>query len=800
MRISLNWLKQYIDIDEYSPEKLAEKITVAGVEVEEIIHLAYGSNLIIGYVEEREDHPDSDHLSVCKVNIGNEVIQIVCGAPNVDKDQKVIVALPGANLPAKGVIIKKGNIRNQESNGMICSLLELGVDEKYLSQDQKDGIEVLENDAPIGDKNPLAYLGLDDVIFELKPTPNRGDVLSMVSFVHEVAAILNKPIKKSLENISFDKLSKSSYLVSSESEKCKRFAVRGINDIKVKESPRWLIQVLRSCGIRSINNIVDIGNYIMILLGQPLHMYDADKLSTNKIVVKDGFSEDFIALDDNKYMLDKDDLLVTSGNQLCCLAGVMGSKSTEIDVNTKRIVVESAEFNGVQLRKTSRRLQLFSEASNRFIRGIDYTRSLYALDLAAKLLVKYADAKIVEEIVSYGNYDFIPTKITLSALKVNKVLGTNFSTFDIVSVFDRLKFKFNEFDGVFVVEIPSYRNDILIEEDLIEEIIRILGFENLKETNSQISTFGGYSSIQHKRKIVRDYLVSNGIYEALTYTLENKKSVGDFCVLDINKNCHSINVLSPMTEDRMYLRQSIIPSLLRSVNYNNFRKINDLKFFEISKMYYNNLEHEHLAIALSGNINNIKWQKNKVADFYTVKGLVCGILELLGIDANRYSFIKVESNNKYYHPGRSAYLVCGKKVFGVVGEIHPLMDIKYDVKSTVACELDLDYIFSLKNSSTKFETPSLYPSISRDIAILVKSEVLAIDLIKCIKKIGKKMVYSAEVFDVYEGQNLEKGYKSIAINIVYQDKEKTLKEEEVLKVHDDIIKNLEIAYDAKLRS
>ncbi|MFA6936180.1 MAG: phenylalanine--tRNA ligase subunit beta, partial [Bacilli bacterium] len=374
MRISLNWLKQYIDIDEYSPEKLAEKITIAGVEVEEIIHLAHGSNLIIGYVEEREDHPDSDHLSVCKVNIGNEVIQIVCGAPNVDKNQKVIVALPGANLPAKGVIIKKGNIRNQESNGMICSLLELGVDEKYLSQDQKDGIEILENDAPIGDKNPLAYLGLDDVIFELKPTPNRGDVLSMISFVYEVAAILNKPIKKALENISFNKLSKSSYLVSSETEKCKRFAVKGINDIKVKESPRWLVQVLRSCGIRSINNIVDIGNYIMILLGQPLHMYDADKLCTNKIIVKDGFSEEFVALDDNKYMLDKDDLLVTSGNQLCCLAGVMGSKSTEIDVNTKRIVVESAEFNGVQLRKTSRRLQLFSEASNRFIRGIDYTR------------------------------------------------------------------------------------------------------------------------------------------------------------------------------------------------------------------------------------------------------------------------------------------------------------------------------------------------------------------------------------------------------------------------------------------
>ncbi|MDD3383298.1 MAG: phenylalanine--tRNA ligase subunit beta [Bacilli bacterium] len=800
MRISLNWLKQYVDIDEYSPEKLAEKITIAGVEVEEIIHMASGSNLIIGFVEERIDHPDSDHLSVCKVNIGNEIIQIVCGAPNVDKNQKVIVALPGANLPAKGVIIKKGNIRNQESNGMICSLLELGVDEKYLSQEQKDGIEILGNDAPIGDKNPLAYLGLDDVIFELKPTPNRGDVLSMISFIYEVSAVLDKPIKKSLESISFNKLTKSSYLVSSETKKCQRFAVRGISNIKVKESPNWLIQVLRSCGIRSINNIVDIGNYIMILLGQPLHMYDANKLSDNKIIVKEGISGEFIALDDIKYNLDKDDLLVTSSNQLCCLAGIMGSKSTEIDNNTKNIVIESAEFSGVQLRKTSRRLQLFSEASNRFIRGIDYTRSLYALDLAAKMLEKYADAKIIEEIVTYGNYDFIPTKITLSAKKVNDVLGTNFSTFAIASVFDRLKFKFNEFDGVFVVEIPSYRNDILIEEDLIEEIIRILGFENLQETNPKISTFGGYSSIQHKRKIIRDYLVSNGIYEALSYTLESKKSIGDFCVLNENKNCEVINVLSPMTEDRMYLRQSLIPSLLRSVNYNNFRKINDIKLFEISKMYYSNLEHEHLAIAISGNINNTKWQKGKVVDFYTVKGLVTGILELLGIDANRYSFIRIENDNMYYHPGRSAYLVCGKKIFGVVGEVHPLMNNKYDIKDTIVCELDLDYIFSLKNSITKFEAPSMYPSISRDIALLVKSDVMSIELIKSIKKIGKKIVRSAEVFDIYEGQNLESGYKSIAINIVYQDKERTLKEDEVLEIHNKIIKDLEDAFNAKLRS
>ena len=799
MDISLKWLGKFLDISKYSPEELADKITIGGVEVESIKYLARGTNLVIGQVLECSNHPDSDHLHVCKVDLGKEITQIVCGAPNVAKGQKVIVSRPGAILPAKGITIQKGVIRGVESNGMICSLLELGVDKKFLSEEQQAGIEVLGDDAVIGDENPLGYLGLDDVIFELKPTPNRGDVLSMLSFAYEVAAILDQKVNYQPE-IKLPKLQKSSYTVSSLTEKCPLFSIKGVEGVKVKEGPKWMADILRSSGIRPLNNIVDIGNYVMLLLGQPLHMYDKDKLASNDFVIKDDVDGEFKSLDGQIRLLQKGDLVVTNDDKYSCLAGVMGSESTMVDDNTTKLAIEAALFYGTSVRRTSQRLQLISDSSTYFVRGVDETRNLLALDLAASLLVEYADAKVVMETVTYGNPNIIREKISISTDKVNSVLGTEFNSSDIEDVFRRLSFKYERQGDEFVVIPPTYRKDIVVKEDLIEEIIRLRGFDNLKSTYPLTANVGVLTPKQKKRNLIRKHFLANGFDEALTYTLLNPKYSSDFLTLDISKN-PEIKLLHPMSEDKSVVRRSLIPSLLLISNYNHFHKEDDVAFFEISKLYSEGKESEHLGVVLSGNLTRLSWKKEgkEVANYYCLKGLITGLFKKLGIEPTRYQLVRVSNDTKDYHFGRTALIKTGNKVWGVIGEIHPDMVKKYDVLRTVVAEIDLDYLYELKTSPVKFVAPSIYPSISRDIALVVKESVDYQDLVKVIKRAGKALVSNCEVFDVYQGEHIEEGYKSVAIRITYLDNTKTLKDNDVVLVHNQVVAALAKDCGAQLR-
>ncbi len=800
MKISYRWLSQYLDLTNIKIEDLVSKITIAGVEVESVTKLASGSNLVVGFVKEAKKHPDSDHLSVCQVDIGGSITQIVCGAKNVAANQKVIVALPGSYLPAKDLTIAKTSIRGQESNGMICSLKELGVDDKFLNQAQKDGIEVLSDNAKIGDSNPLAFLGLDDIILELKPTPNRGDVYSLYSFVLEVSAVLDLPLLKKIDEIKLPKLTKSEYKVNSLTNSCERFAIKGVGDIKIKPSPTWLVNILQSSGVRSINNVVDIGNYVMLLTGQPLHMYDADKLAKKEFIVKDDITTKIVALDDKTYDVKKGDILITSNTEVIGIAGIMGGKSTLVDVNTKNIAIESASFKDVQIRKTSRRLDLISDASTRFVRGIDYTRSLYALDLAASLLVEIADAKIVEESVIYGDHTSKQLSIELTVERVNKFLGTQLSLAEISNVFKRLKFEYKESKDSLTIIVPSYRRDIKIVNDLIEEVIRLIGFDKLNATNPASSAVAGLDEYQIKRKLIRSHLINNGLNEALSYSLESKKELGDFTLLNNNKDIKPRKLLSPITEDREFLRQSIIPSLLNAIHHNLNYSNKDVALFEISKLYLENGENENLAIALTGKLDSVSWLKGSEVDFYTIKGLIMSILDMFGIDESRFTLAPVETNNKYLHPGRSFYLQIGKQVFGYAGQVHPLIEKKYDINQTMVAELDLKYLLSLKTSKLKFTTPSQFPSIVRDIALIVDSAIQANDLIKQIKKVGKTIVKSAEVFDVYAGANLGNNQKSVAISITYQDATKTLTEDNVKIIHSEILTSLELNFKAKLRT
>ncbi len=798
MNISLNWLKKYLDISSYTPEELASVGTIAGIEVEDIKYLAKGSNLVIGEIIECVDHPESDHLHVCKVNIGNEVLQIVCGAPNARKGIKVIVSKVGAYLPAKGIEIKKGMIRGQESNGMMCSLVELGVDSKYLTEAQIAGIEELDSDAPVGCEDVLAYLGLDDVIFELKPTPNRGDVLSLLSYAYELGAVLNRKVNFDVD-LTLPELAKSSYTVDSKSANCPNFSIRGVKGVKIKESPKWLKEALHSSGIRSINNVVDIGNYVMMLTGLPLHMYDADKLASNNFVVRDDIETAWVALDDQEYAVKVGDLCVTNNNEVSCLGGVMGGKSTMVEDATVNLAVESAMFDGVQIRKTSRRLMLTSDSSTRFVRGIDESRSKLTLDLAAKLLVELADAEVVEEIVTYGDISnkAKPIKITLS--KINKVLGTTFTLEEVTSVFNRLDFECVVEGETLTVTPTSYRKDITIEEDLIEEVIRILGFDRLPMTYPITATTGKLSEEQTKRRKIRNHLIEAGINDALCYTLVKRNNAKDFCVFAHNKDKNPTALLMPMTEDRAVTRMSVVPSLLESVAYNNARKIENVHLFEISNVYPEGIVKEHLGIVLNGVIKDVKWLHTKKVDFYTLKGLVVSVLTLLGIEPNRYTIARVEENNSYYHPGRSAYIMQGKKILGVLGQIHPKMEKKYEVKNTFACELDLTELFQMKSSRARFTQIPVYPSIKRDIALVVKEDIPGAALLKTIKKAGKNLVNNCEIFDIYQGEHVEEGYKSVAITIIYQDVNKTMVEKEINDVHTAVLNALAKEHNANLR-
>jgi phenylalanyl-tRNA synthetase beta chain len=800
MKISYKWLSQYLDLTNLTVNDVANRITMAGIEVESVTPLAQASNLVIGFVKEAKKHPDSNHLSVCQVDVGGQVSQIICGASNVASGQKVIVALPGAYLPAKGITITKTSIRGQESNGMICSLKELGVDDKFLSEVQKDGIEVLDQNAPLGDKNPLSFLGLDDTILELKPTPNRGDVLSFYSFVLEASAILNVALKKALPNVELKSLVKSNYTVKSETATCPRFAIKAVSKIKVKPSPKWLKELLQASGVRSINNVVDIGNYVMLLTGQPLHIYDADKLAKKEFNVVDNLKTKLMALDDQEYQLEVGDIIITSNQQAVGIGGIMGGKSTIVDEKTINLAIEAASFKDVTIRKTSKRLDLVSDASTRFVRGIDSQRSLYALDLAASLLIELADAKEIAETAKFGDYEYVSVAINLPLSKLNNFLGIIVKPEEVIAILNRLKFGYKLDGDIFKVTIPSYRRDIKIAEDLIEEIIRLLGFDRLASTNPATTSQAGYNDYQIRRNLVRQHLLNNGLDEALSYTLDATKTVNDFQLLSNVVNAKALTLLSPITEDRAYLRTSLIPSLLKSVRHNINYSTYDIALFEMSKIYTTNGEQEHLGLVLNGAFKGTKWLTPKPADFYTIKGLTISLLTLLGIEETRYTITKVETTNKYLHPGRSFYLTIGKEIFGFVGQIHPLMSQKYDLEEALVAEVNLGYLLSLKTSKTKFATPTPFPFISRDIAVIVEQGVASNDLIKLIKKVGKSYVKSAEVFDVYQGPNLTVNQKSIAISIVYQDATKTMTEDEVKKIHAEIITQLELNYQIKLRS
>ena len=788
MKLSLNFVKDYIDLDEnLSVEQIAEDMTTHSSEYDFAGKLVNATNLVIGEVTECEMHPDSDHLHVCKVNIGTEVLNIVCGAPNVRKGLKVIVALPGAELP--GGTIKKGVIRGQESNGMLCSMLELGVESKFVDEADKTGIHEFPIDAPIGE-DAIKYMGLDDEVIDFDLTANRGDLLSILGMAYELGAIYDKKVKdidlnysENNENIN------DNFKVIVNTENCTMFLAKKVKNVQIKESPQFIKSRLIASGIRPINNVVDISNYVMLETGQPLHFYDADKLKNCLEVRMAKTQEKLTTLDGIERTLHDENIVISDGEKAIGLAGVMGGLDTEITENTKNIIIEAAIFDGVKVRKTSNEL-IRSEASNRFEKGLDPNRTYMAVDRSCVLLQKYADAEIVGGLAEYCKEELEDKKIEVNFKEINRVLGLEISNEEILNVFRKLGFSSEVNGDKAIVAVPRRRIDISIKEDLNEEVSRIYGVNNIEGCLPQIPMRAG--SYDKTIRSLRNKIVDLGLNETLSYVLLGENEAKRF----VKNDNEIIKLLDPMSEDRNSLRQTIVAALEKIYEYNKSRGNKDVSLFEIAKTFYKigeqYTEERHLGILMSGEyLKGVGNQKQ--VDFYVIKGIAEEILDYLGY-ANRYSFVK-EDMAKELHPGQSAVISVNNDIVGFIGKIHP----EYQEEDVFVLEINLDKLLEKKVSKMKFKEISKFPSVDKDIAIVVDKNIEAQNILLQIKKSAGSILNSMKVFDVYSGIGIEPGKKSIAISLNLGKMDSTLTDEEINSCIDRIVKDLESKMEAKLR-
>lgn len=798
MKVSLNWLNSFVSTAGISPEELASKMTFAGVEVEEVTRLARATNLVIGHILSCEKHPDSDHLHVLEVDEGKKygVHQIVCGAPNARVGLHVIVAREGAVLPE--TTIMKSTIRGVESDGMCCALYELGVDKKYLSEKQLSGIEELPSDAPVGEENVLSYLGLDDAVLELKLLANRPDLNAMENVAREVGCLLSRPVI--FKEYPSPKTENTDFRVSSLTEKCPQFSIRVVEGVKVGPSPLWLTRILTSEGVRSVNNVVDIGNFVMLLTGQPLNMYDEDRLGKRELTVRDDMEGDFLAMDGKSYALQKGDLLVTCDGKGVCLAGIMTSANAAVSEKSKSIVIESAFFNGASIRHTSNRLGLASESSARFMKGLNPDQTERVLSLASSLLVSLAGAEKISQSVNYDVLKHEKKEIETSLSYINARLGTSFGMKEVVDVLARDYLPVIPLSGdAFKVEIPSYRIDMVGGADVSEEVIRLLGYDKIasKLPSFSLSLAGGLSSEQKDKLAIRRYLRAHGLVECLTYSLVNGKEKDELAFLHKGECYHLKN---PMTDDHAYLRKNLLASLVDAANYNLAHQEKDFALFEISDIDAPSYQSTHLSIVLTGEEKIQGNLEKRPYDFYSLKGLLEGIFALLGLTPSRFRYERFARPSQEFHPGMSAMVFLGKEPLAVLGEFHPSFEKSHDLPDhTLGMEIDLKMLLSLKTSPEKAEVPARFPSVNRDLAFLIDKKAVYEDVRKEIAHTDK-LIKNIDIFDLYEGDNIAPDKKSMAVSLTFSDPERTLKDEEVAALMAKVISALKIRFNAEIRS
>ena len=797
MLVSYNWLKQYTNVED-NANALAEKITRGGIEVEGVEYLAEEiSNVVVGYVVSKEKHPDAEKLNVCQVNVGEEEnLQIVCGAPNVDAGQYVIVAKVGAKLP--GIKIKKAKLRGVESQGMICSLAELGLSKSVVPKNYQEGIYVFETEQELG-SDVVEVLGLNDYILDLSITPNRADALSMRGLTYELGALYNN-------KVDFNDVEKeenyeaTSLQVAIESDSCRNYVGQIVKNVEVKSSPLWLQTRLMNSGIRPINNIVDITNYVLLEFGQPMHAFDKD-LVGDKIVVRDAKEGEVLeTLDGEERKLQTTDLVITDGTRAIALGGVMGGKNTEVSEETKNIILESAYFNPTSVRRTSAAHGLRSDSSARFEKGIDPNMQKAALARAVELILELCPNAVVESSVGVVNkVDDKVVEITTSY--INNYLGIILSTEEIVAILEGLSFKVETSGEDLVVKVPTRRPDISIKQDLVEEVIRIYGYDNLASTLPKFSktTKGGLTYSQRMVRDLRAVYASLGFNDTINYSLVSEEEATQYTLEDH----HKVRLLMPMTETHSTLRQSLIPGLLNTVQYNVARKQKDLKLLEIGRVFFGSgddniqpKETVYLSAALTGEERSTKWLKeSSTLDFFAAKGYLEVVFERLGLE-EKVTYKK--STLEGMHPGRFAEVYLGEKRIGFIGEVHPQVADKLGLNTTYVFEINLDEVISEGKVKPKYEEVTKYPEITRDIAMLVDVKDEYQNIYNVVESVNSKLITKVELFDLYVGAELLVGKKSLALTITYSDKQKTLTDEEVTAVHDKVLAAL-TAYGAIIR-
>ncbi|HHQ5232761.1 TPA: phenylalanine--tRNA ligase subunit beta [Staphylococcus aureus] len=788
MLISNEWLKEYVTIDD-SVSNLAERITRTGIEVDDLIDYTKDiKNLVVGFVKSKEKHPDADKLNVCQVDIGeDEPVQIVCGAPNVDAGQYVIVAKVGGRLPG-GIKIKRAKLRGERSEGMICSLQEIGISSNYIPKSFESGIYVF-SESQVPGTDALQALYLDDQVMEFDLTPNRADALSMIGTAYEVAALYNTKMTKPETTSNELELSANDELtVTIENEdKVPYYSARVVHDVTIEPSPIWMQARLIKAGIRPINNVVDISNYVLLEYGQPLHMFDQDAIGSQQIVVRQANEgEKMTTLDDTERELLTSDIVITNGQTPIALAGVMGGDFSEVKEHTSNIVIEGAIFDPVSIRHTSRRLNLRSESSSRFEKGIATEFVDEAVDRACYLLQTYANGKVLKDRVSSGELSAFITPIDITADKINRTIGFDLSQNDVVTIFNQLGFDTEINDDVITVQVPSRRKDITIKEDLIEEVARIYGYDDIPSTLPVFEkvTSGQLTDRQYKTRMVKEVLEGAGLDQAITYSLVSKEDATAFAM----QQRQTIDLLMPMSEAHASLRQSLLPHLIEAASYNVARKNKDVKLFEIGNVFFANGEGElpdqveYLSGILTGDYVVNQWQgKKETVDFYLAKGVVDRVSEKLNLE---FSYRRADIDG--LHPGRTAEILLENKVVGFIGELHPTLAADNDLKRTYVFELNFDALMAVSVGYINYQPIPRFPGMSRDIALEVNQNIPAADLLSTIHAHGGNILKDTLVFDVYQGEHLEKGKKSIAIRLNYLDTEETLTDERVSKVQAEI--------------
>lgn len=810
MQVSIKWLKDYIDFTE-TPEQLADKLTMAGIPVENVVDPGEGlEKVVTGRIEKLEPHQNSDHLQICTMNVGlAENIIIVTGAQNVAEGQVVPVAMVGAHLP-NGMKISKGKLRGVASNGMLCSAQELKLDLEKLLEEQKTGIFILPSDTPVGIP-AKDVLGLNDVVLEFELTANRADCFSVFGLVREIAAITgNKPHFPEIK-VNEDDNTKLNDIFSVEiadPDLCSRFSTRMLKNVKIGPSPEWMQQRLEGAGIRSINNVVDVTNFVMIELGHPMHAYDYDKITGKKLIARRAIEgEELHTLDDTSRKAKGEMLVIADSEKAAGLAGIMGGFETEITDTTTTVVLESADFYGPCIRRTARACGLSSEASGRFERGVDSETTIKALDRAAQLLQEMGACTVCEGIVDVYPNPKQANYVTFTPEQINNHLGTNIAKDVMLNIITSVGFDVtkDENDEI-TVKVPSWRNDVTCMADISEEIARLHGFDKIKSTlPNGVSMQGTQSAKQTFIDKVKASLSSQGLYETISFALTNEETFNKLNIPQDSPLRKAVPIMNPLSDEYPLVRTTLLSSIFDNLARNLARKNDDVALFEVGSVFFPKAlpvtelpdEVVKIAGAITGRRNAQGWnQTNDMVDFYDAKGIIEELLANLRV--TRYT---VEAGTHYaMHPGKTALFKKGRDVIATVGEVHPAVLSAYGItKPVYIFELDATTVMKYMAKDLKYKALPKYPATSRDLAMLVDVDVNAADIEKAMTKAAGQNLTQITLFDVYTGKQVEEGKKSLAFSLTFQSNDKTLTDAEIDPAIEKIVAKLQKDFNANLR-